>query len=140
MLTKSDFFESIVALTDQKILAHLAAANHTIEQQTKVLDNQRELIEELQKLRPDRAIDVKKHRRVKFARNKNWGQSAWLGLRESIWFAPINFLEIVGVKLAGLLVGVVIVAGSLAIWILARPVLLVFGFSGYLIENPKEMK
>lgn len=117
---------------DENIMQRAIAAEYAVEQQQKVIEN---LEEQLALLKPEKRLIPKKNPRVKLARNASWKRSAWLGLRESVWFAPLNFFELVGANLAGLVYGVFATLVAIFGWILARPGMIVFGLCGYISDD-----
>lgn len=140
--------EEVAARTDKglRILVRsqeqmIKDQSNCIGEQDKIITNQEEIIQNLRKQVPPRAFPKGIQNRVKLTRNANWKQSALLGLREGLFYAPSQFLEIVGPKLLVTLGGVVVTVGSIAVWALARPVFLVAGLVGYLVarkENNNE--
>lgn len=135
--TISPLVRHVIDTTVGVIARQLKLAEHTIEQQDKVITNLEDQLADLRKRVPERA-EPKKNPRVKAERNKSWRQSAWLGLREGFWFAPTNLIEEVGVKLLGLIIGIFWVASSLTIWALARIVFPILGLCGYLVERKED--
>jgi hypothetical protein len=106
-----------------------------LEAQDKLIAN---LTEENERLKPKRR-DVKFAERVRPGKASSWRRSAWLGLRDGILMAPDRLFQMIKLPLLGTIFGALTVVGSLAAWLVARPLILLVGLCGFLVEK-KELE
>jgi hypothetical protein len=62
-----------------------------------------------------------------------------LGLRDGILMAPDRLFQMIKLPLIGTIFGALTVVGSLAAWLVARPLILIVGLCGFLVEK-KELE
>jgi hypothetical protein len=109
-----------------------------VQLQEKMLVEQDKLIANLTKenerLKPMRR-QVKFVERVRPGKASSWRRSAWLGLRDGILMAPDRLFLVLKMPLIGLIASAAVVVGSLIVWLFARPMILVTGLCGFLVEK-----
>lgn len=125
---------------NNRLLDTLRRQNDTLEQRNHVIVEQRKEIDNLAALvkKPERKLP-ELITKVRMGRNSSWRQSAWLGLRESVLFAPTRLFEALKQPLAAAVVTVGMTIGAFAIWAFAIPIKFVLGACGFLVEQ-KELE
>jgi hypothetical protein len=119
---------------DRKLIEDLAVARHTIEQQDKIIVNLEAIAAKSKPVkRPVQVGSV----RVRTGKNASYRRSVWLGVRESIGYAPLALLECIGMPIAALLTGIATTIMGLGVWILTRPILLISGLAGRLEDEKR---
>jgi hypothetical protein len=117
------------------VILKLAEDNKTairlLDEQDKLITN---LTEENERLKPMRR-EVKFVERVRPGKASSWRRSAWLGLRDGILMAPDRLFQSIKLPLLGTFFGALTILGNVSAWLLARPLILVAGLCGFLVEK-----
>jgi hypothetical protein len=112
---------------------HVRLLEAQLTEQDKLIAN---LTEENERLKPKRREMVLVDR-VKRGKASSWRRSAWLGLRDGILIAPDRLFQMIKLPLLGTVFGALTILGNVATWLIARPLILIAGLCGYLVEEKK---
>jgi hypothetical protein len=126
----------IEAKLDQQMVARLAHQEHVCGEQEKIilnLEGQNATLRKLAALK--KREKPKASLRVKLGKNPSRLRSAWLGIRESIWFAPLAFVETTAIPVIATIGSAVMVLFAMGVWVFSRPLILISGLCGYIQET-----
>jgi hypothetical protein len=105
-------------------------------EQQKLIDN---LTAENDRLKP-KPKQLKTITQTRFGRNASWKRSAWLGLREGVLLAPSRLIEAIKTPGLAFVITGACVVGSVLLWVVARPVILISGLCGFVIEKKEQIR
>lgn len=126
----------IEAKLDQQMAARLAEQTHICTQQEKIILNLEGQNVALRKLAAIKKREKPKASlRVKLGKNPSRMRSAWLGIRESLWFAPLAFVETTAIPVFATIGSALMVLFALGVWVFSRPLILISGLCGYVQET-----
>ncbi len=131
--------DNILVMRDA--VEQLNAASKHVAEQDKVIDN---LTETISVLNGEKAKKREKERLAalqtyKTAKNPSYGQSVWIGIRESILYAPMALFHDLKLGISAFVASVFLIIGGAAMFCLRRIGLLILGLAGRLTPQ-KERK
>lgn len=130
-MNPQDPFNVVLRRTVSVLGRQIKLLENQLEQQDKLIDN---LTAENERLKPMRR-QVKFVERVRPGKASSWRRSAWLGLRDGILMAPERLFQSIKKPLIGTVACAAVVGGSLLVWTIARPVIVIAGLCGFLVEK-----
>lgn len=77
---------------------------------------------------------------LRWRRNKSWLASAWLGIRATLWFAPLTLFRALYLPVFGICFGFVLLFLNTLIWAFTRVITLIVGLAGYLEEGKRDCR
>ncbi|MCK1543354.1 hypothetical protein IVB12_15670 [Bradyrhizobium sp. 179] len=130
-MTIQEQLKAVIESTVKVLAEDIRQKEFLLDQQSKLIDN---LVAENERLKPIRR-QVKFVERVRPGKASSWRRSAWLGLRDGILTAPDRLFLAIKTPLLGTIFGAAVVVGSLIAWLVARPLILIVGLCGFLVEK-----
>jgi hypothetical protein len=128
-------FRTILDSTVRMLAKEIKAKDAQLLEQDKLIAN---LTEENERLKPMRR-KVKFVEKVRTGKASSWRRSAWLGLRDGILMAPDRLFQSLKLPILGTVFGALTILGNVSAWLVARPLILIAGLCGYLVEK-KELE